>query len=64
MGQNQLTESQRDKNRQAAPNVADIVDKFEAVFGKVKVTAAEDYITGVKFGKFPINLAEDYDVRE
>jgi len=48
-----MTETQREKNRREAPNVADIVDKFEEVFGKVKVTAAEDFIMGVKFGKFP-----------
>ncbi len=57
-------ETQREKNRQVAPNVADIVDKFEAVFGKVKVTAAEDFIMGVKFGKFPVDHAEDYDARD
>ncbi len=53
----------RKKNRQQAPNVADIVDKFEQVFGKVKVTAAEDFIMGVKFGEFPVGHAEDYDAR-
>jgi hypothetical protein len=46
-------ETRRDKNRREAPNVADIVDKFEEVFGKVKVTAAEDYVMGKKFGRFP-----------
>ncbi len=48
-----MTETQREKNRREAPNVADIVDNFEKHFGKVKVTAAEDFVTGKKFGKFP-----------
>ncbi len=48
-----MTETQREKNRREAPNVADIVDKFEEVFGKVRVTAAEDFVTGKKYGEFP-----------
>jgi hypothetical protein len=48
-----MTETQKQKNRREAPNVADIVDKFEAAFGRVKVTAAEDFVTGKKFGVFP-----------
>lgn len=47
------TEEKRAANRKAAPNVADIVDNFEEYFGKVKVTAAEDYVTGKKFRKLP-----------
>lgn len=45
-------EQQRQENRRKAPNVADIIDNFEEVFGKVKVLAAEDYETGIKFGEF------------
>ena len=58
-----ITEIQKQKNRREAPNVADIVDNFEAVFGKVKVTAAEDFVTGKKFGEFPVDHPEDYDAR-
>jgi hypothetical protein len=64
-------ETKRDKNRREAPNVAEIVDNakksVEKVFGKsgrrygllVKVTAAEDYVTGVKFGEFPEEKEDD-----
>jgi len=48
-----MTETPREKNRREAPNVAEIVDTFESAFGKVKVLAAEDYVTGKKFGEFP-----------
>ena len=46
------TEDKRKANRQAAPNVADVVDQFNEFFGPVKVLAAEDFETGVKFGEF------------
>lgn len=45
-------EQKRQENRRKAPNVADIIDTFEEVFGKVKVLAAEDFETGAKFGEF------------
>jgi len=47
-----MTETKREKNRREAPNVADIVDQFEKCFGKVKVIAAEDFVTGKKYGEF------------
>lgn len=47
------TETAREKNRREAPNVAKIKDDFEAIFGAVKVVAAEDFETGKKFGTFP-----------
>jgi len=46
------TTDQRQSNRAKMPNVAVIVDQFVKVFGPVKVIAAEDYVTGVKVGKF------------
>jgi hypothetical protein len=48
-----MTETQKQKNRREAPNVADIVDMFNKTFAPVKVTAAEDFVTGKKLGKFP-----------
>lgn len=47
-----MNETPREKNRREAPNVAEIVDQFESFFGPVKVKAAEDFVTGKKFGVF------------
>ena len=48
-----MTETQKQKNRREAPNVADIVDMFNLTFAPVKVLAAEDFVTGKRFGEFP-----------
>jgi len=46
------TETKRAKNRERMPNVADVIDQFNAFFGPVRVTAAEDFETGAKVGTF------------
>ena len=55
-----MTENQREKNRREAPNVAEIVDLFEKHFGKIRVLAAEDFVTGKKFGEFPNERIPDH----
>ena len=42
---------QREKNREAMPNVAEVIDTFNRFFGPVLVVGAEDLITGKKVGK-------------
>ena len=45
-------EKKRRDNRKRMPNVAELIDQMTKLYGPVKVTAAEDYETGVKVGKF------------
>lgn len=44
-------DQQRQKNRDAMPNVAEVIDTFNRFFGPVRVLGAEDLITGKKVGK-------------
>ncbi len=46
-------EARRAANRAAAPNVAAVIDEFQAVFGKVQVIWAIDQQTGKVFGNPP-----------
>lgn len=46
-----IREEQRRKNREAAPNLAAMVDEFREVFPDAKLIWGKDLVTGVELGK-------------
>ena len=47
----QMREEQRRKNREAAPNLAALVDEFREQFPDSKLIWGKDLVTGVELGK-------------
>ena len=43
--------AERKRNREAMPNVAELVDQLKVLYGPIRVIGAEDYVTGKKIGK-------------
>jgi len=54
-----IAKTERDKNRERMPNVADVIDQFNAFFGPARVTAAEDFETGAKVGTFSVEISDE-----
>ena len=48
-------EEQRRRNREAAPELAALLDEFKEQFPDAKLIWGKDYTTGAEFGKKPEN---------
>lgn len=47
-------EAEKKKNREAAPNLAELVDELREQFPGMKLIYGQDLVTGVEVGKKPV----------